>query len=713
MQLIGNKKKNTMNGGSEDDTIDGMAGNDKLFGWGGNDTLIGGKGVDTLNGGDGDDQYVVRIIKKGSGSKIKPVLEDKIIESSGIDTLVLTDFVKLKVTRDFILDSALENLDSSSTGATKLNLVGNSNNNILIGNDFSNAIFGGEGQDTLIGGAGSDTLIGGSGRDFFVVDSNQLSIPDFFSDFSSVDDVIRLDGNLFSPLGSGVFFDMLTFGNSAQDSNDFLIYDNSSGSLFFDSNANGSGGQVLIASFNPGQSLNVLNFSNSILRYQPKTIVGTSTNDSLDGGFGDDTIDGLSGIDTLYGGYGNDTYILDQALDVVLEFGTDESDTVVVGFSESLNQLKYYGIENLSLSGTGNYSAIGSASDNKLSGNLGNNMIDGLGGNDTLTGGNGNDQFKFSWLLNPTTNVDTITDFNANQDKILLDLSVFSNIRLYLEASEFRIGNAALDSNDRIIFNPSTGGLFYDSDGSGSDSAIKFANLQTIQGSLNYANFEIVNFVTDNSFRSGNDTITGDNDDNGIFGDWGGYNGDDTYYGFGGNDRFFEGTFNSGLYESGNDTMYGGDGNDTLYGGIGDDFLVGESGNDQLGGDYGQDTLDGGAGFDIFDFTDVSYESPNNVDTIVNFETSEDKIYLSLSFMSNLEFDSFNRSLLASNFVTGSQALDSNDHIIFDSSVGELYYDPDGSGVISQVKFATISSLNGTLSESNFKISSASGFQAF
>lgn len=111
-------------------------------------------------------------------------------------------------------------------------------------------------------------------------------------------------------------------------------------------------------------------------------------------------------------------------------------------------------------------------------GNSGNNRIDGRAGNDTLYGGAGTDTFVFS--TTPTSaNIDEILDFAVAQDKIELSRSMFTalNAGSSLNASAYRVGSTALDADDRVIYEISTGGLFYDSDGNGAALQIQFATL--------------------------------------------------------------------------------------------------------------------------------------------------------------------------------------------------------------------------------------------
>ena len=115
------------------------------------------------------------------------------------------------------------------------------------------------------------------------------------------------------------------------------------------------------------------------------------------------------------------------------------------------------------------------------SGRDGTDSDNGAGGNDELTGLVGQDSFLFDTPLNAATNVDTITDFSVADDTIMLDDDVFSSSLGLgnISAGEFVIGAAALDANDRIIYNSATGALSYDSDGVGGTAQIQFATLST------------------------------------------------------------------------------------------------------------------------------------------------------------------------------------------------------------------------------------------
>ena len=132
----------------------------------------------------------------------------------------------------------------------------------------------------------------------------------------------------------------------------------------------------------------------------------------------------------------------------------------------------------------------------------------------------------------------------------------------------------------------------------------------------------------------------------------------------------------SGL--GGNDTLYGGNGNDTLYGGDGNDTLYGGNGNDTLYGGNGNDLLVGGAGADVFVF-DTTANASTNKDTISDFVSANDDIWLAKSVMAGL--GSNTGALSSAKFWSGAGVTtghDADDRIVYNSTTGALYYDADG-----------------------------------
>ena len=146
----------------------------------------------------------------------------------------------------------------------------------------------------------------------------------------------------------------------------------------------------------------------------------------------------------------------------------------------------------------------------------------------------------------------------------------------------------------------------------------------------------------------------------------------------------------------------GGNGSDTLTGNGANNTLRGLGGNDQLHGGLGNDILYGGTGSDGFWF-DAALNASNNVDTIKDFNTSQDSIFLENDIFKKLTGSG---ELATGNFVVGKIAIDSNDYIIFNPNNGALLYDADGSGRGAAIQFAVIelSGLVGTPTYQDFLV---------
>jgi serralysin len=128
---------------------------------------------------------------------------------------------------------------------------------------------------------------------------------------------------------------------------------------------------------------------------------------------------------------------------------------------------------------------LGNAGKNLLIGTAYDDTIIGGNSNDTLTGGAGADKFVFDTRPSTKANHDTITDFQSGTDVLQLSKAIFTAIGGAvggLAIEQFWSGAgvvAAHDADDRIVYNTTTGILYYDADGNGGGAAVQIALLGT------------------------------------------------------------------------------------------------------------------------------------------------------------------------------------------------------------------------------------------
>jgi serralysin len=129
---------------------------------------------------------------------------------------------------------------------------------------------------------------------------------------------------------------------------------------------------------------------------------------------------------------------------------------------------------------------------------------------------------------------------------------------------------------------------------------------------------------------------------------------------------------------------------DVLTGNAGANRLSGNGGSDTLSGLEGNDVLIGGADKDVFVF-ETRLSSRSNVDKLVDFSRS-DVIWLDDKIFKGVGNGSLSKPVALSKeaFWKGAKAHDKSDRIIYDSTKGVLYYDPDGTGASAPIKFATL-----------------------
>jgi serralysin len=482
------------------DTVYGLDGNDRLDGGSENDLIDGGNGSDTIIGGTGDDTMVAGA---GNNSLSGGAGNDSITGGADLDWLT---YAELTAASQAVTVDLFSGMAMGAGGVDALagieNVITGAGNDVVLGSELANALSTGAGNDSLAGGIGADTLDAGAGADTLSGGAGNDSI-------AGGNDVDWLTYAELTEASQAVTIDLVTGRASGAAGADTITG--------IENLLTGAGNDSLL-----GDSLaNMLSAS--------------AGNDTLSGGDGNDTLDGGLGNDSLTGGAGNDVFIVNSAGDVVRD--TAGTDTILLR-AASIN-LAFVNVENVfgdlagqAFSITGNNAATnlvgGSLNDSiyalqstdtvygldgndRLDGGSENDLIDGgngsdtiIGGtgddtvvsglgNDSLNGGSGADHFIFNTALG-TANVDRIQSYNVTDDTILLDDAIFTALGSpgALAAGAFKAGAAATDADDRIIYNATTGALFYDQDGNGATAAVQFATLTSITGTITHADFLII-----------------------------------------------------------------------------------------------------------------------------------------------------------------------------------------------------------------------------
>ncbi|MGB3928463.1 MAG: calcium-binding protein [Sphingobium sp.] len=464
----------TLTGSIGRNVIRGGAGDDRLYGRSGDDTIDGGLGNDMLDGGHGVDSVIYEHAVAGVVVSLQAGTASG---AAGRD--LLTGFENVR-------GSAFDDVLTGDDGA-----------NVLTGLSGADVIRGLAGDDLIDGGPGDDHLDGGDGFDVVnyelagagVVVSLATGVAsggagnDLLSGFENIrgsafDDVLTGDNGANVLTGLGGADALIGLGG-----NDDYWIDNVGDTIV---EAAGGGYDRVFAKVDYTLADNVEALT--LLGRGNIDATGNNSDNVLTGNSGDNRFIGRGGEDVMIGGAGDDIYHVNSKGDQVVEGAKGGIDLMISSISIKLAVLSE--IENVRLVGSRDLSLTGSALDNELSGNAGDNIIRGRDGNDVLTGGAGSDRFVFdTW--SSYYNVDRITDFVVGEDSIWLARTVFRGTKGALPADAFVVGSAAVDASDRIIYDSTSGALFFDEDGSGSGGAVQFATL-TPGLALSAADFLIV-----------------------------------------------------------------------------------------------------------------------------------------------------------------------------------------------------------------------------
>ncbi|ASF47989.1 hypothetical protein CEK71_19025 [Methylovulum psychrotolerans] len=299
-------------------------------------------------------------------------------------------------------------------------IYGLAGNDVLSGLGGNDTLYGADGNDSLMGGLGNDVLDGGTGFD----------VAQYYTATAGVTVNLALT---VSQNTAGAGWDTL---RNIEKVNGSAYNDTLTGNAADNILLGGAGNDVLY---------------------------GGDGNDSLMGGLGDDVLDGGAGSNVAQ------YYTATAGVTVNLAL-TVSQNTAGAGWDTLRNIEKVNG-------SAYNDTLTGNAADNILLGGAGNDVLDGGLGADVLVGGAGKDSFLFDTALN-SANRDVITDFSTTDDAIQLDHHIFTGLNTgSLAATAFKVigGSNVIDSNDHILYNIVSGGVFYDADGSGVAAAVLVA----------------------------------------------------------------------------------------------------------------------------------------------------------------------------------------------------------------------------------------------
>jgi serralysin len=381
------------------------------------ENALTGSGNDTLIG-----NAVANVLNGGAGS-------DSLAGLAGDDTYYVDGFGDVVTEaagqgRDVVYASASHRLAAGSSVEVLSTIsLGDTTAINLTGNEIANVIYGNAGANTLIGGGGADYMVGFGGDDDYYVDT-------------AGDYVVENAGQ-----GRDVVYAGTSYALTA------------------------------------GSSLEVLS-TNALGETTAINLTGNEIGNVLIGNAGANVLIGGGGADYMVGLGGDDTYYVDNAGDVASEDDNQGRDVVYASSHYALNGGK--SVEVLSTVALGDTTAInltGNELANSIYGNAGANVLDGRAGGDILVGLGGADTFAFTTGLGGG-NIDWVYDFVSGTDKIALDDAAFPGLGLgTLSVGAFRAGATAQDADDRILYDASSGALYFDADGVGGAAAVQFATL--------------------------------------------------------------------------------------------------------------------------------------------------------------------------------------------------------------------------------------------
>lgn len=466
--IVGVNTGDTLLGGDDNDSIIGVGSLNLLDGGSGNDTVriqnpfstvqfsnlqaVVGVSQTTLLGGAGDDSVYGGVGRFGEG-------QNYLEGGDGNDTI-----------RSFALQDALY-------GGEGNDLIVTANPNVLT-IQGSTTQPGFTGESTLYGGGGNDTVVAGFSTDFLYGDAGNDSLSGKFSLLDGGDGNDTLYGGDWTlEIPGAIKVPAVTLTGGAGD--DYLY---------------GALGSVA-NTYNGGIG--------------DDTIIFTTTNDSLLGEGSADGNDKISFVSGVAAGATGVSFVLFDTLGNNTISGSDGNDSVITGSGADFLQGGSvaaaatfnvgFGDDTL-IAGDGDDYLFGGSGSDVLFGEVGGDSLQGGTGGDTLVGGEGSDVFlyRFKSDLNGAnaSTADIITDFNPGEDKLFFSRDVggfaFTEIggpndlipSQFIVLEEGSYNGAVVNTQATtgigpvLVYENTSGVLWYDSDGGGSNAADIVANFR-------------------------------------------------------------------------------------------------------------------------------------------------------------------------------------------------------------------------------------------
>jgi len=419
---------------------------------------------------------------------------------------------------------------------------------------------------------------------------------------------------------------------------------------------------------------------------QNDRFIGTSGDDFLEGGRGNDTLIGGDGTDTLIGGNGNDRLVTgDNTWDDYVQAGTGNDRVIMSGIEHGFVTLGHSDLNRrivVEIDGNANTGTIGKSGrgtttlvdvqNPMMADSLG---VYGLG----IIGTSRDDIFRFTvtdggWAQLRGQGGNDRFVIGESQGYLRLD---YRNAEdgVVAHLGRGRVNDDGQGGSDRITgdghVNEIRTGMFDDKvtgssrdesfilmagddtlDGKGGFDRLRYDRSEVEAVNVSLGSGEATGIWRGDSFthhirniehvrgsREGNDTLTGNRQDNRLEG----RGGNDTLKGQGGNDLLQGDDGRDRLVGGGGrDTLDGGNGNDVLLGNRGDDVFVFSPGDDRVVGFGRTDEIDLRNAFGIDDFNDlINNHATQNGNNAVISDDHGNSITLVNRDMDNLNTDDF------------------------------------------------------------------------